>query len=514
MKRSALVAVFLVASAVSAQTPVRMSWQEFAKDPKRVASFRKAVAVMKSRSTADPKSAEYRGSWEYWGAMHGYFGTTSPTGTKEAWMAKYGYSPSSPYWQNVKNLTPPDSIATTVWAQCQHGTPYFFPWHRLYLYYFERVLQKAAGDPNLRLPYWDYTDTANLAMPREFTQPTYVDAGGKTVSNPLYEARRAPGWSSGSKLDGTMTNINRALNLPNFLGSGQFQSTIEGTPHGAVHCAVAPCKNTVMGAVPYSSNDPIFWLHHCNIDRMWDCWHSISGHDNPSDPNYLKQQFSYVDENGNLVTKSVNDIINGGLVDYVYERPSNCARPGAVLFAAQKVPAAATMSAAEFDKTRVALSHSVVLGAAKGVAINALTMRKSVTLPENKETRSPKLFAMSAEPMVPVETDLVLKNIKFDFPPNTTYDVYLESKSNPSKRVLVGSLNFFTTTDNTLPDQVFNITDVLPALGKSGKLDQVNVVFDASTGRIGGPGAAATFNAKAHLVVGEVDFVVRSQPAE
>jgi hypothetical protein len=515
MKRTAFGAVFVgmfvFASAVTAQTPVRMAWQDFAKDPKRVASFRKAVAVMRSRSTADPKSADYRGSWEYWGAMHGYFGTTSPTGTKEAWMARYGYSPSSPYWQNVKNLTPPDSIATTVWAQCQHGTPYFFPWHRLYLYYFERVLQKAAGDPNLRLPYWDYTDTANLAMPKEFTQPTYVDAGGATVANPLYEARRAPGWSSGSKLDGTVTNINRALNLPYFLGSGQFQSTIEGRPHGDVHCAVAPCKNTVMGAVPYSSNDPIFWLHHCNIDRMWDCWHSISGHDNPNDPNYLKQPFSYVDENGNLVTKTVNDIINGGMVDYVYQRPSNCARAGAPLLAAKKAPEGATMSAAEFDKARLALSRSVVLGTAKGVAINALTMRKSVALPENAETRSPKKLALSAAPPLPVETDLVLKDIKFDLPPDTTYEVYVESKSAPAKRVLVGSLNFFTTTDNTLPDQVFNVTDVLRALGKAGKLDQVSVVFEASTGRTGAH-EAATFNAKAHLVVGEVDFVVRSQP--
>ena len=48
-------------------------------------------------------------------------------------------------------------------------------------------------------------------MPKEFTSPTYVNAQGQTVSNPLYEARRAPGWSSGSTLNGTVTNINRAL---------------------------------------------------------------------------------------------------------------------------------------------------------------------------------------------------------------------------------------------------------------------------------------------------------------
>src|SRR5438067_11053418 len=122
MRRASIVTIVVFASALSAQTATRMAWQEFAKDPARVASFRKAVAVMRARSTATPASADYRGSWEYWGAMHGYFGTTSPTGTKEAWMARFGYSPTSPYLANGKNLTPPDSIATTVWAQCQHGT--------------------------------------------------------------------------------------------------------------------------------------------------------------------------------------------------------------------------------------------------------------------------------------------------------------------------------------------------------------------------------------------------------
>lgn len=510
MKRFAMVSIAAFAFTLSAQTPTRMAWQEFAKDPARVASFRKAVAVMKSRNTANPTSAEYRGSWEYWGAMHGFFGTQSPTGTKEAFMQKYGYPPNSPYWVGVKNLTPPDSVATTVWAQCQHGTPYFFPWHRLYLYYFERVLQKAANDPKLRLPYWDYTDTAHVAMPKEFKSPTYVDAHGATVPNPLYESRRAPGWSSGSTLDPTITNINRALNISYFLGSGGFQGTIESRPHGDVHCAVAPCKNTVMGAVGYSANDPIFWMHHCNIDRMWDCWHSISGHPNPSDPNYLKQPFSYVDENGNLVTKTVNDIINGGLVDYVYDHPSNCARP--VTKVAAKL-SAAVPSAEELDKARVALAQPVVLGEAKGIAINAVTTRKSIALPATPQTKSPKTLALTARTQLPVETDLVLKDIKFDLPPDTEFNVYLESKSDPKKRVLVGSLNFFTTTDDTLPDQTFNITDVLPTFGKGGKLDQVSVVFDASTGRIGAK-EAPTFNAKAHLVVGEVDFVVRMRPQQ
>jgi hypothetical protein len=56
----------------------------------------------------------------------------------------------------------------------------FFGWHRMYLYYFERVLRWAAQDDTLRLPYWDYTDPAQLALPAEFRQTAAVvyDASG------------------------------------------------------------------------------------------------------------------------------------------------------------------------------------------------------------------------------------------------------------------------------------------------------------------------------------------------
>ena len=59
-----LTLVCLMAFGAFAQKPMRLSWQEFAKDPKRVQSFRNAVATMKSRNTADPKSVEFRKAGE------------------------------------------------------------------------------------------------------------------------------------------------------------------------------------------------------------------------------------------------------------------------------------------------------------------------------------------------------------------------------------------------------------------------------------------------------------------
>jgi len=49
----------------------------------------------------------------------------------------------------------------------------------MYLWYFERVLQDAAGDPSLRLPYWDYE--ASAAVPAAYRDATYVDENGRTL---------------------------------------------------------------------------------------------------------------------------------------------------------------------------------------------------------------------------------------------------------------------------------------------------------------------------------------------
>src|SRR5262249_27419937 len=72
-----------------------------------LADYRTGVGVMKSRPLTDPTS------WLYQANMHG---TTAP---------------------------PP---AGALWNQCQHGSFFFLSWHRMYLYYFERIVRKACGN--------------------------------------------------------------------------------------------------------------------------------------------------------------------------------------------------------------------------------------------------------------------------------------------------------------------------------------------------------------------------------
>src|SRR6185295_14197265 len=150
-----------------------------------------------------------------------------------------------PYFSGITNMTPPDAIASQVWGHCQHRTNWFFAWHRLYLYYFEQVLQSAANDPTLRLPYWDYTNTSNLAMPAAYTSPTYVNAKGETVPNPLYEERRYPGWNTptSNSLDPADTDIDDPLKDKTFFdvsvaGDG-FQGGIEFNVHANVQLDAA-----------------------------------------------------------------------------------------------------------------------------------------------------------------------------------------------------------------------------------------------------------------------------------
>ena len=74
-----------------------------------------------------------------------------------------------------------------------------------------------------------------------------------------------------------------------------------------------------MGAVSWAANDPIFWLHHCNIDRIWASWNRAGGR-NPSDEAYLGQVFTLVDETGKPLPIGVADVLDTAALGYGYDR--------------------------------------------------------------------------------------------------------------------------------------------------------------------------------------------------
>jgi tyrosinase len=168
-------------------------------------------------------------------------------------------SPSSwAYWTNVHV------------NYCPHGIAYFLAWHRGYLYYFEQQLRIVSGDKTLCVPYWDYYKNPNI--PTEFTDPSPV--------NPLYMPRAG-------------TNVYSALSLAPLASSvwnfqrgttNAFEPQFESAPHNPVH-------NLIGGEMANmtSPRDPIFYLHHANVDRLWHAWalpegKGIPGTNNPYNP--------------------------------------------------------------------------------------------------------------------------------------------------------------------------------------------------------------------------------------
>jgi tyrosinase len=159
----------------------------------------------------------------------------------------------------MKQITDPaDKRGWTYWVNahqnyCPHGIAYFLAWHRGYLYYFEQQLRAVSGNNALVLPYWDYYTTPEV--PSEFSNPASW--------NPLYVPRLNTNVINALTLapfSGTLTNMQRGL--PN-----AFEPSLESAPHNPVHNIIG----NVMADMQ-SPTDPIFWLHHANIDRLLSAW--------------------------------------------------------------------------------------------------------------------------------------------------------------------------------------------------------------------------------------------------
>lgn len=281
----ALLAVIALAPAASAQL-VRRDVRNL--DARGVQAYQRAVAAMKRLPASDPHS------WIFQANIHGY---------------------------------PPTDGSDPNWGQCQHASWWFLPWHRAYLYYAERIMRRYSGDPSFALPYWNYADPQARTLPAIFRDP----------NSPLYDGtRRAPvnngtdGLSDFIVVQGanqSMANIAFAdldTRVPTFGGPAlrQLQHTgntfgaLENLPHNWVHGFVGGN----MGDADRAARDPIFYLHHANIDRMWEQWLRMGGgRANPGDRTWLDQTFTFYDENKQRVTISVRQVVNLADLGYSYE---------------------------------------------------------------------------------------------------------------------------------------------------------------------------------------------------
>jgi tyrosinase len=161
---------------------------------------------------------------------------------------------------------------TSVSQLQAHGAPGFLPWHRAYLLDLERELQ--AFDPSVALPYWRFDQPA----PKLFT-PDFLgkaDAIGTVqfgASNPLqfWSSDGVPGVNRRPRFD-TATEAAQSLRTEArtlALGNTYLDfEDMEGDPHGLAHTNFGG----FISSLGTAARDPLFFLLHANVDRLWAKW--------------------------------------------------------------------------------------------------------------------------------------------------------------------------------------------------------------------------------------------------
>jgi hypothetical protein len=290
----ALVSAELLENTLAAASPSgpdsRMPLEEFVQDERRLSALRKGVRAMKKRKPSDPLS------WFYQASIHGV--------TPEAVQKATADDP------NVDKV-----FKKRYWNQCPHdgeNSANFLPWHRGYTYYFERILRMHTEDDKFSLPYWNYTERGNRKFPKEFGIQ-HMDGNLSNNSedniNPLYLPERdfyftgyEHPFATGLpllELTDSAVDISLSMNTAVFFGETEREGLgggiadedpstrglLESYPHDQIHRAVGGIIDSTSGTPavgamatpPTAGFDPIFSIHHSNIDRLWAQWSCMPG---------------------------------------------------------------------------------------------------------------------------------------------------------------------------------------------------------------------------------------------
>lgn len=168
-----------------------------------------------------------------------------------------------------------------------HGGPGFLPWHRAYLLDLERELQ--AIDPSVALPYWRFDEKAPFLFTQDFIGR--ADSTGTvqfSASNPFqfWVTDNMPGVNRTPRGIDPAAQASPQVNKEAVtLGLGatyQLFRGMEGNPHGYAHTSYFGGSISSPASAP---KDPLFFLLHCNVDRLWAKWQQTQGRFDPADAN-------------------------------------------------------------------------------------------------------------------------------------------------------------------------------------------------------------------------------------
>ena len=151
----------------------------------------------------------------------------------------------------------------------RHNDGLFLPWHRQQLLHLERIVARLTGHETFAMPYWDWQE--HRFLPDWITEP----------SSPLSGAERAAGvatldFAAARWAESPYTARLAEDDFETFCGKlPEGAGMVEGYGHNHIHQLIGGDMKTART----SARDPMFWLHHSNVDRVWATWHRNRGKD-------------------------------------------------------------------------------------------------------------------------------------------------------------------------------------------------------------------------------------------
>jgi Common central domain of tyrosinase/Polyphenol oxidase middle domain len=410
--------------------------------------YARAVGVMQAREPTDPTS------WTYQAAIHGTHARRQHR----------------------------------LFNQCRHGTWYFVAWHRMFVFYFERIARAAVvaegGPADWALPYWNYgLGGRHGALPRAFRHPTRLNR-----PNPLFVAERDPRMNAGAAVPPEAASPSIALSRRSFTGTAQFgggvtpaagqffsqTGQLEQTPHNDVHGIVGGTGGW-MNDPDQAAADPIFWLHHANIDRLWAVWNG-AGHANPTDARWADEAFTFFDADGTETTKRCREVVDTiGDLGYTYDpAPATSQRVQAI----SSTPGEGVSDTPGPEPQMVGATEAPV-------RLDGGTTRVTVHVDARAHAEA---IAAAPEPRILLNVE----DIEADTAPGTVYGIYVDLPPDapPDQAALhhAGNLSFFGAERARHPrgDEhahslrvSVDITDLARTLQRAGQWDpdRIEVTF-------------------------------------
>lgn len=497
--------------------------------------YAKGVGKMMGRGLDDPAS------WWFFAAIHGEYVDPST-----AWNPD---PPAFPGWGFIGGQPtvpttplPNKQLRNQFWNQCQHGTWYFLPWHRGYLHALEAQLRadivSLGGPSTWALPYWDYfggQQGAEAAIPPAFIEQHLPDG----TQNPLYVTMRfgpagdgeiyvpTPAWLTAHTgeptpgygdvtdecmQDDVFTGSDVKTVPPGFGGpatvfshSGSVHGNMESNPHDLVHVYVGGQTAATYGVMAdpgTAALDPIFYLHHCNIDRMWAGWNA-AGNANPTTPDWLNgpaQQFVMPMPGAESWVYTPSDVQDIAKLQYSYQNP-------AVLPPLDASPWMKRMATLGADQPTLAIANAPtkapsqpaeLLGASAGALklTGAGPASTSVALHSTVKAGVEKSLKWTVPTQIPDQVLLKLENVRGTHDA-TVLRIYVELPEQADTQAknsrLVGSVGLFGMRRASVQDGahagagltfILDMSHVTDALFAQNKLsaDQIRIDVEPAAG--------------------------------